>query len=80
MPDLGDIEEVEVIEVAVAVGDAIHFDSLLVALESDKASMEVPAEQEGRVVDVAVGVGDRVASGAVIVTVEVTGDSRATAT
>ncbi|MEC7956006.1 MAG: 2-oxo acid dehydrogenase subunit E2, partial [Pseudomonadota bacterium] len=71
VPDLGDIEEVEVIEVAVAVGDAIHFDSLLVVLESDKASMEVPAEQEGRVVDVAVGVGDRVASGAVIVTVEV---------
>ncbi|MED5581623.1 MAG: biotin/lipoyl-containing protein, partial [Pseudomonadota bacterium] len=69
VPDLGDIEEVEVIEVAVAVGDAIHFDSLLVVLESDKASMEVPAEQEGRVVDVAVGVGDRVASGAVIVTV-----------
>ncbi len=71
VPDLGDIEEVEVIEVAVAVGDAIHFDSLLVVLESDKASMEVPAEQEGRVVDVAVGIGDRVASGAVIATVEV---------
>ncbi|MEC7106564.1 MAG: 2-oxo acid dehydrogenase subunit E2, partial [Pseudomonadota bacterium] len=71
VPDLGDIEEVEVIEVAVSVGDAIHFDSLLVVLESDKASMEVPAEQEGRVVDVALGVGDRVASGAVIATVEV---------
>lgn len=71
VPDLGDIEEVEVIEVVVSVGDAIHFDSLLVVLESDKASMEVPAEQEGRVVNVAVTVGDRVAAGAVIATVEV---------
>ena len=74
VPDLGDIEEVEVIEVAVSVGDAIHFDSLLVVLESDKASMEVPAEQEGRVVNVAVSVGDRVAAGAVIASVEVSSE------
>ena len=71
VPDLGDIEEVEVIEVGVAVGDDIHFDSLLVVLESDKASMEVPAEQEGHVVSLAVVVGDKVASGSVIATVAV---------
>jgi pyruvate dehydrogenase E2 component (dihydrolipoamide acetyltransferase) len=73
VPDLGDIEEVEVIEVGVAVGDDIHFDSLLVVLESDKASMEVPAEQEGHVVSLAVAVGDKVASGSVIATVAVSG-------
>jgi pyruvate dehydrogenase E2 component (dihydrolipoamide acetyltransferase) len=71
VPDLGDIEEVEVIEVGVAVGDDIHFDSLLVVLESDKASMEVPAEQEGHVVSLAVAVGDKVASGSVIATVAI---------
>ena len=64
VPDLGDIEDVEVIEVAVAAGDRISFDTLLVVLESDKASMEVPAEQEGTLLSVAVAVGDRVGTGA----------------
>ena len=71
VPDLGDIEDVEVIEVAVTAGDRISFDSLLVVLESDKASMEVPAEQEGTVISVAVSVGDRVGTGALIATAEV---------
>ena len=70
VPDLGDIEDVEVIEVAVAAGDRISFDTLLVVLESDKASMEVPAEQEGTVISVAVAVGDRVGTGALIATAE----------
>ena len=71
VPDLGDIEDVEVIEVAVAAGDRISFDTLLVVLESDKASMEVPAEQEGTVISVAVAVGDRVGTGALIATATV---------
>ena len=70
VPDLGDIEDVEVIEVAVAAGDRISFDTLLVVLESDKASMEVPAEQEGTVISVAVAVGDRVGTGALIATAQ----------
>ena len=71
VPDLGDIEDVEVIEVAVAAGDHISFDTLLVVLESDKASMEVPAEQEGTLLSVAVAVGDRVGTGALIATATV---------
>ena len=71
VPDLGDIEDVEVIEVAVAAGDPISFDTLLVVLESDKASMEVPAEQEGTLLSVAVAVGDRVGTGALIATATV---------
>ena len=71
VPDLGDIEDVEVIEVAVAAGDRISFDTLLVVLESDKASMEVPAEQEGTLLSVAVAVGDRVGTGTLIATATV---------
>jgi pyruvate dehydrogenase E2 component (dihydrolipoamide acetyltransferase) len=71
VPDLGDIEEVEVIEVAVVAGDQINFDSVLVVLESDKASMEVPAEQKGTVISVGVAVGDRVGAGTLIATAEV---------
>ena len=71
VPDLGDIEDVEVIEVAVVAGDQINFDSVLVVLESDKASMEVPAEQQGTVISVGVAVGDRVGAGTLIATAEV---------
>ena len=71
VPDLGDIEDVEVIEVAVVAGDQINFDSVLVVLESDKASMEVPAEQKGTVISVGVAVGDRVGAGTLIATAEV---------
>ncbi|NOX49267.1 MAG: hypothetical protein GXP16_01865, partial [Gammaproteobacteria bacterium] len=42
VPDLGDIEEVEVIELCVAVGDSVAVDDSLVVIESDKASMDVP--------------------------------------
>ncbi len=72
VPDLGDIEQVEVIEIAVAVGDRLDLGDLLVVLESDKASMEVPSEVLGDVVEVGVKVGDQVRSGALLAVVSTT--------
>ena len=70
MPDIGDFKEVEVIEVMVAVGDTIKAEQSLITVESDKASMEIPASQGGVVSEVKVKVGDKVAKGSVVVVVE----------
>jgi len=69
IPDIGDFAEVEVIEVLVAVGDIIKPEQSLITVESDKASMEIPASNGGVVQAIAVKVGDKVAEGAVILTV-----------
>jgi pyruvate dehydrogenase E2 component (dihydrolipoyllysine-residue acetyltransferase) len=69
VPDIGDFADIPVIEVLVAPGDTIAKESALVTLESDKATMEVPASTGGIVRDVRVKVGDRVSRGAVIATV-----------
>ena len=71
LPSLGDIEEVEVTEICVAVGDAVGADDPIIVIESDKASMEVPAEQKGTVISVGVAVGDRVGAGTLIATAKV---------
>ena len=63
VPDIGDAEDVVVIEVAVAVGDAVGKDDLLVVVESDKASMEIPAPQAGVITEVLVKVDDPVQTG-----------------
>ncbi|MFY3601275.1 dihydrolipoyllysine-residue acetyltransferase [Achromobacter xylosoxidans] len=70
VPDIGDFKEVEVIEVLVAVGDTIKAEQSLITVESDKASMEIPASQGGVVTSIAVKVGDKVAEGAVVLEVE----------
>jgi pyruvate dehydrogenase E2 component (dihydrolipoamide acetyltransferase) len=70
IPDIGDIEQVEVIEICVAPGDSVGPDDALIVIESDKASMEVPAGMSGTIVSVAVALGDQVAEGALVVTVE----------
>ncbi|AUL47402.1 dihydrolipoyl dehydrogenase [Bordetella trematum] len=70
VPDIGDFKEVEVIEVLVAVGDTIAAEQSLITVESDKASMEIPASEGGVVKAVNVKVGDKVAEGSVIVEVE----------
>ena len=70
MPDIGDFKEVEVIEVMVAVGDTIKAEQSLITVESDKASMEIPASQGGVVKEVKVKVGDKVAKGSIVVVVE----------
>ena len=66
VPDLGDIDEVEVIEIGIAVGDSVCAGDLLLVLESDKASMEIPAEVGGEVIKLAVAVGDQVSAGSLI--------------
>ncbi|HET9030582.1 MAG TPA: dihydrolipoyllysine-residue acetyltransferase [Candidatus Aquilonibacter sp.] len=69
VPDIGDFKEVPVIEVLVKPGDRVAKESPLVTLESDKASMEVPATSGGTIEDVRVKVGDKVSQGTVIATV-----------
>lgn len=66
VPDIGDSENVEVIELLVAVGDSVSVDDSLMTLESDKASMEIPASQAGVIESFTVSVGDTVSAGDVI--------------
>ncbi|MDN5843636.1 MAG: dihydrolipoyl dehydrogenase, partial [Alcaligenaceae bacterium] len=70
VPDIGDFDEVDVIEVLVAVGDTIAVEQSLITVESDKASMEIPAEQGGVIKAVLVKVGDKIAQGKAIVQIE----------
>ena len=70
VPDLGDFHDVEVIEVLVAAGDQVELDTPLVTLETDKATMDVPASAAGRVVEVLVAKGARVSKGDPILALE----------
>ncbi len=70
IPDIGGHSGVDVIEVSVKVGDEIKVDDSLITLETDKATMEVPATAAGRVVEVKVKVGDKASEGDLIVVVE----------
>jgi len=70
VPDIGDFKEVEVIEVLVKVGDTIKAEQSLITVESDKASMEIPASQGGVVKSIAIKVGDKVAEGTVVLVVD----------
>ncbi|WP_394230133.1 pyruvate dehydrogenase complex dihydrolipoyllysine-residue acetyltransferase [Shewanella colwelliana] len=70
VPDIGDAADVDVIEVLVAVGDMIEADQGLITLETDKATMEVPAPFAGKLVSLTIKVGDKVSQGSVIATVE----------
>ncbi len=70
IPDIGDVEAVEVIELCVAVGDVVGADDPLIVIESDKASMEVPAGSSGTVVELTVGIGDSVSEGDLIAKLE----------
>ena len=74
VPDIGDFSDVPVIEVLVAVGDRIRPEDPLVTLESDKATMDVPAPAGGVVREVAVAVGDNVSEGSVLLRVAAEGD------
>ena len=74
VPDIGDFDEVEVIELLVAAGDAVKLEQSLLTVESDKASMEIPSSATGRIVELKVGLGDKVAQGSVIALVETAAD------
>jgi dihydrolipoamide dehydrogenase len=71
VPDIGDFDEVAVIEVLVKVGDTVKAEQSLITVESDKASMEIPSSAGGVVKSIAVKVGDKVKQGSVVVALEV---------
>lgn len=70
VPDIGDYKDIPVIEVLVKVGDVVTKEQSLVTLESDKATMEVPAEAAGTVVELRVKLGDKVSEGSVVAVIE----------
>jgi pyruvate dehydrogenase E2 component (dihydrolipoamide acetyltransferase) len=70
VPDIGDAENVDIIEVLVAVGDTVEPEDGLITLETDKATMDVPAPEAGKVVSLAVKVGDKVSEGSLVLTLE----------
>ncbi|HBP30318.1 MAG TPA: dihydrolipoyl dehydrogenase [Advenella kashmirensis] len=70
VPNIGDFDAVEVIEVLVAEGDTVKEEQSLITVESDKASMEIPSSAAGKVVSLSVKVGDKVAEGDIILMLE----------
>jgi len=71
VPDIGDFDEVTVIELLVKVGDTIKAEQSLITVESDKASMEIPSAAAGVVTAIKVGLGDKVKQGSAVVMLEV---------
>ncbi len=81
VPDLGDFDDVEVIEILVSAGDTVAPEDGLITLETDKASMDVPAPEAGTIVELTVEVGGKVSSGDVIGKMQVeSGDTAPAAT
>ncbi|WP_323971857.1 pyruvate dehydrogenase complex dihydrolipoyllysine-residue acetyltransferase [Aeromonas hydrophila] len=78
VPDIGD-DEVDVTEIMVAVGDMVEVDQSIIAVEGDKASMEVPAPFAGRVVEIKVAAGAKVSTGSLVMVFEVAGAAPAVA-
>lgn len=70
VPDIGDFDAVEIIEVLVSEGDIVEENQDIITLESDKAAMEIPSTAKGKIVSLKVSVGDKVAEGDVILTLE----------
>lgn len=79
VPDIGGAEGVEVIEISVKVGDVIALEDSIVVLETDKASMEIPASVAGKVAAIKVNVGDKVSEGSLLLEVEAEGAGASTA-
>ena len=73
VPDIGDFDEVAVIEVMVKVGDTVKVEQSLITVESDKASMEIPSSHAGVVKDIKVALGSKVKQGSVILALEAAG-------
>ena len=70
LPDIGDFDAVDIIEVLVKVGDTVNENDSIITLETDKATMEIPAPFAGKVTKLSVKVGDKVAKGDLILTLE----------
>ena len=78
VPDIGDFDEVAVIELLVKIGDTVSVDQSLITVESDKASMEIPSSHAGVVTAIKVKLGDKVKQGSVVLTVEASAATVAT--
>jgi dihydrolipoamide dehydrogenase len=70
VPDIGNFDSVDVIEVLVKIGDTVAKEDSLITLESDKASMDIPSSEAGIVKDIKIKVGDKVAKGSLILVLE----------
>ena len=79
VPDIGDFDEVGVIELLVKVGDTVKAEQSLITVESDKASMEIPSSHAGVIKELKVALGDKVKEGSVIAVIEAAGASAAAA-
>ena len=79
VPDIGDFDEVTVIELMVKVGDTVKAEQSLITVESDKASMEIPSSTAGVVKEMRVALGDKVKQGSVVLVVEAAGAAAAPA-
>jgi len=79
VPDIGDFDEVAVIELLVKVGDTVKAEQSLITVESDKASMEIPSSTAGVVKELKVALGDKVKEGSVVLVVEAAGAAAAPA-
>jgi pyruvate dehydrogenase E2 component (dihydrolipoamide acetyltransferase) len=79
VPDIGDFDEVAVIEVLVKPGDTVKAEQSLITVESDKASMEIPSSHAGVVKELRVALGDKVKQGSVVLVVDAAGEAAAPA-
>jgi dihydrolipoamide dehydrogenase len=70
VPDIGNFDSVEVIDVIVKIGDTIKKEDSLITVESDKASMDIPSTHEGKVTKIDLKVGDKVKQGSNILVIE----------
>ncbi|WP_337956493.1 biotin/lipoyl-containing protein, partial [Planktotalea frisia] len=77
VPDIGDFNDIPVVSVLVSVGDTVAAEDPLIELESDKATMEVPAPEGGTIKEIKVAEGDKVSMGTVIMVFEGAGAEEA---
>ena len=75
LPDIGDFDEVEIIEVLVAAGDRVEKEDSLITLESDKATMEIPSPASGVVAELKVKLGDKISKDSLLLMLEVSADN-----
>ena len=76
VPDIGDFEEVEIIEVLVNEGDQLNINDPVITIESDKSSVEIPASISGKIESVAVKIGDKVSKGDLILNISSSGENK----
>lgn len=76
LPNVGDFDEIEIIEVLIAAGDEIAVDDSIIVLESDKATMEIPSPYAGKIKSVSINVGDKISEGSEIATIVSSGAAK----